>query len=531
MTAGERSGRNAANYEELWDIEGARSPSGRAFTRAFDLTHAIVRDLDGRICFWSSSMEHLYGWSRAEALGRISHDLLKTEFPTSLDEINAELVSKGYWLGELRHRARDGRTIAVSSRWVLDRDEAGSATWVIEVDNDISALKATEGLLRTKMAELQTILDTVPAIVWIAHDVECRAITGSRASYEFLGLPVGANPSLTAPDSERPAHFEVLMNGRELAPEDLPVQRAARGETIESAELEVVFPGRRSRWIFGGAVPLFNDHGQPCGAVSAFVDITDRKRADAAIRARETAEKANQAKTEFLATISHEIRTPLTTIVGVTDLLMHSSLTPRQHDQATRLKYAGEMLLALVNGILDISKIEAGKLELEQVPVDPSEVAEAALAIIRPQAEMKAIELRSEMAANLPARVRGDPLRVRQILLNLLSNAVKFTERGSVTLRVMHQPRPGAMRLRFEVADTGIGIDTAHQHRLFQRFSQIGRDGEHPSGTGLGLAISRQLVEAMGGEIGFSSRIGEGSVFWFLIPCEEIEPSASAAQR
>jgi PAS domain S-box-containing protein len=526
MTAGELVGRSAA----LWDIEGATSPSGKAFTRAFDLTHAMVRDLDGRICFWSSGMAHFYGWSRSEALGRISHDLLKTEFSSSLDEINAGLFSTGHWLGELRHRTRDGRTIVVSSHWVLDRDEAGRAAWVIEVNNDISRQKTTEGQLRANTAELQTILNTVPAIVWIAHDVECHSITGSRASYEFLGLAVGSNPSLTGPEAERPGHFKVLFNGRELASKDLPVQRAARGEAIEGAELQVAFSGGRSRWIFGNAVPLLDDHGRPCGAVSAFVDITDRKQAEAAIRARETAEQANRAKTEFLAMMSHEIRTPLTTIVGVTDLLLHGSLTPRQHDQATRLKYAGEMLLALVNGVLDMSKIEAGKLELEQLPVDPSEVAEAALAIVRPQAEMKGIELRSEMAADLPACIKADPLRLRQILLNLLSNAVKFTKRGSITLRVARELPAGAMRLRFEVTDTGIGIDVAEQDRLFQRFAQVGRDGERPSGTGLGLAISRQLAEAMGGTIDFSSRIGEGSIFWVSIPCAEMERPASSAE-
>jgi PAS domain S-box-containing protein len=514
----------------LWDIHGATSPSGKAFTRAFDLAHAMVRDLDGRICFWSSSMQRLYGWSSAEALGRVSHDLLKTEFPKQLDEINAELLSSGHWLGELRHRTRDSRTIAVSSHWVLDRDEAGRAAWIIELNNDISVQKATEELLRSNAAELKAILNAVPTIVWIAHDTQCRSIEGSRASYELLRLPAGANPSLTAPESERPVHFKVLVDGRELAAEDLPVQRAARGETIEGAELQVVFSDGTSRWIFGNAVPLFTESGQPRGAVSAFVDITDRKRAEAAIRAKDVAEQANEAKSEFLAMVSHEIRTPMTTVVGVTELLLRSNLTPRQRHQTARLKHAGEMLLALVNNILDSSKMEAGKLELEQVPLVPSEIAETALAIVQAQAEAKQIELRRELAADLPTCIKGDPMRLRQILLNLLSNAVKFTERGSITMRVSRELSADAMRLRFEVADTGIGIDMGQQDRLFQRFSQLGRGSERPSGTGLGLAISRQLVEAMGGTIGVKSRTGEGSVFWFAIPYEEIQFQAKMEQ-
>ena len=274
---GELASERAMAEGRLWDIHGALSPSGKAFARAFDLAHAMVRELDGCICFWSSSMERLYGWSRAEALGRLSHDLLKTEFPKRLEDINAELLRVGYWDGELRHRGRDGRTIIVASHWALDQDQAGRPAWIIEINSDISAQKAAESRLRANTTELETILATAPAIIWIAHDVECRAITGSHASYELLRLPVGANPSLTAPDGERPVHFKVRADGQELAPEDLPVQRAARGETIRDVEVEVVFDDGTSSWIFGNAVPLLDDEGQPRGAVSAFVDVTERK--------------------------------------------------------------------------------------------------------------------------------------------------------------------------------------------------------------------------------------------------------------
>jgi two-component system, LuxR family, sensor kinase FixL len=288
MTENAPSTESATTEERLWDIEGAPSPSGNAFARAFELAHAMIREFDGRIRFWSSSMEHLYGWSRAEALGCMSHDLLKTEFPKRLDDINAELLRVGHWHGELRHRGRDGRTIVVASHWALDRDQAGRPAWVIEVNSDISAQKAAEARLRARTAELETVLGAVPAIVWIAHDVDCRSVTGNHASSELLRLSVGANPSLTAPEGERPVHFKVRSNRQELAPEKLPVQRAARGETIRGCEVEVVFDDGTSRWIFGNAAPLLDDEGRPRGAVSAFVDVTERKEAEE--RYRRTAE-------------------------------------------------------------------------------------------------------------------------------------------------------------------------------------------------------------------------------------------------
>ena len=247
--------------------------------------------------------------------------------------------------------------------------------------------------------------------------------------------------------------------------------------------------------------------------------------------AKRAAEEANQAKSAFLALMSHEIRTPMTAVIGMTELLLDSALTMRQRHHATLLRDAGELLLAIIGDLLDMSKIEAGKLELAHVPLSPADVASAAIAILRPQAAAANIELRSELAADLPPWIKGDPTRLRQILLNLLSNALKFTERGSVVLTVMREPGGDALRLRFEIRDTGIGIDEAQQGQLFRQFSQLGSPQVRSRGTGLGLAISRHLVEAMGGTIGVKSRVGEGSLFWFTIPGVEMPSPAVPAEE
>jgi signal transduction histidine kinase/ActR/RegA family two-component response regulator len=239
---------------------------------------------------------------------------------------------------------------------------------------------------------------------------------------------------------------------------------------------------------------------------------------------KRAAEQASRAKSEFLALVSHEIRTPMTTILGMSELLIDSSLTWLQRGHATLLHEAGELLLKIIDDLLDIAKIEAGTFEPEHVPLSPKAVAEAALAITRPLAAKRALELRNEIAPDVPAWVEGDPTRLEQILLNLLSNAVKFTKRGSVGLKVTAEA--GAGRLRFEVRDTGIGIAAAQQDLLFRRFFQLGQAGDRPRGSGLGLAISRQLVEVMGGRIGVESRVGEGSIFWFSLPCRETRPPA-----
>jgi signal transduction histidine kinase/ActR/RegA family two-component response regulator len=251
-------------------------------------------------------------------------------------------------------------------------------------------------------------------------------------------------------------------------------------------------------------------------------------------KARDAAEAANRAKSAFLAGMSHEIRTPIASALGMTDLLVESNLTAQQRRWITLLRDANRSLLVIVDDLLDISKIEAGKLELVRAAISIATVAEGAAAIVERDAAAKGLDLRRELAADLPAWIEGDETRLRQILLNLLSNALKFTEHGSVTLRVMRAPgaAAGPARLRFQVADTGVGIEPAQQHLLFQRFSQVGDPAQRRSGgTGLGLAISRHLVEAMGGTIGVDTRVGAGSTFWFTIPYVETKPQAVSEER
>ena len=235
------------------------------------------------------------------------------------------------------------------------------------------------------------------------------------------------------------------------------------------------------------------------------------------------AEKANRAKSEFLANMSHEIRTPMNGILGFAQLLRDSNLPPAQQRHATHIMDAGASLLAIINDILDVSKIEAGKLELENIPFNPTALIDGAISIIRTQAAEKNLNVRVDVGADVPAYFLGDPIRLRQILLNLLSNAIKFTDRGEIGVAVTRQAGGvhGAM-LRFEVHDTGMGIPENKQRTLFENFTQVDNTiARRFGGTGLGLAISKRLAEAMGGTIGVVSIPRQGSTFWFTVDLPE----------
>jgi PAS domain S-box-containing protein len=338
---------------------------------------------------------------------------------------------------------------------------------------------------------------------------------------------------------ETPNTFDLLAEDiyRNIHPDDREHAMDAWKEHEENPDIPYNVEYRIKRadgkeiWGCSTTEVLIDDKGRPSRVVGALQNITARKLAEGAMaRALDEAEAANKAKSEFLANMSHEIRTPMNGVMGMNALLLRTPLTPEQKKYADAVRVSADCLLGIINDILDISKLEAGKVELETIDFTLGSVVEDVVELLSPRAAEKGLELASFLDDGARRSFRGDPTRLRQVMLNLLSNAIKFTDKGYVAVEVRSAAaKNGATALRLEVQDTGVGVPTEAKPRMFQKFSQAdGSITRKFGGTGLGLSICRQLVELMGGTIGVEDRAGGGSVFWIEV---ELPNGAAVVQE
>jgi PAS domain S-box-containing protein len=312
--------------------------------------------------------------------------------------------------------------------------------------------------------------------------------------------------------------FTAFIHPDDVGPTQETYSAHAAGKAVSGFENRYRCKDGSYRWLLWSATAA--DEGLIYATAR---DVTERKLMEDELRAsREKGLEASRLKSEFVASMSHEIRTPLNGVIGMTDLLRDTSLDPMQLEYVDALGASGEALLGVISDVLDFSKIEAGRLELDRTHFELRGVVEEACQTLAGPAHAKGLEIGHRVDAEVPLRVNGDRVRLRQILLNLLSNAVKFTAAGEITVRVCSQAHD---QVRFSVADTGLGIDSEKAPALFEAFAQADQSTTREyGGTGLGLAISRRLVELMGGRIGAESLEGGGSVFWFSAELPGIAP-------
>jgi PAS domain S-box-containing protein len=418
---------------------------------------------------------------------------------------------------EYKHRVGDSTvwlSATVSPVW----GTPGRFCYVVE---DITKRRRMEDTLRQQEAVLRQFVEHTPAAVAM-FDTQMRYIIASRRwseDYNLHNTPlIGRThyevfPDL--PERYREVHQQCLREGKVVSAEDC--YERASGEKI---------------WIKWEVQPWRQAEGQIGGLIMFTELVTARKQAEEALlAAKNAADAANLAKSEFVANMSHEIRTPMTAILGFADLLADPASTASDRaDYAATIRRNGEHLMGVINDILDLSKIEAGKLEIERIACNPVAIAAEVESLMRPRATERRISFRFEYDPRVPGWVKSDPLRLRQILLNLVSNAVKFTEFGGVTVRVYADGPAEQPEIRFDVADTGIGISPERAARLFEPFMQADTSTTRRfGGTGLGLAICKRLAEAMGGTIRVVSTPGQGSLFSLSIPGVDVPSPASAA--
>ncbi len=494
----------------------------------------IATDPLGKILYWNRAAEELYGWSAGEAMGRSVVELTSSaDLVERAEEIMGELKAGRSWTGELAVRRKDGSRFSALVTDTPMQDEQGNLVAIIGVSTDITEIKQTEELSRSK--KLLGLLDEeVKEYAIFLLDPEGCISNWSAGAERMKGYRAGEIVG---------RHFSVLY-----PPEDIerghPEEELRIAKELGHYEEEGFRVRKDGSRLYASVLitALHDEEGNLRGFSKVVRDVSERRRYEEELKearrtaeeAGQAAEEANRAKSDFLANMSHEIRTPMNGVIGITGLLLDTNLDDEQREYAETVRSSADNLLTILNDILDFSKIEAGKMDIEVIDFDLRTAIEESVGLLAERAHYKGLEISSLVKASVPTALEGDPGRIRQVLVNLLGNAVKFTEEGEVTLVVkLLEESDEESVVRFEVSDTGIGLTEEQRGCLFRPFSQADASmTRRYGGTGLGLAISKQLVELMGGEIGVESEPGAGSTFFFTLPLKKQregakEPEAS----
>lgn len=477
--------------------------------------------------FWVSPDARIVDVNKAacRSLGYSREELLQLRVPDVSLRFNAEkwpksfarLRQRGTFTFESNFITKDHRIypVEIVANYVKFGDKELNCAFV----RDISERKQTENKLR----ESERILNKAQEIghlgSWSLNLVTGR-LSWSDEIYRILGLPQqgGAATYKTFLDAVHPDDRE-FVNTAYLA--SLEKER-----NIYEIEHRIIRKDNGEiRYVYEKCEHLRNASGRVICSEGIALDITDRKLAEQELQlAKSAAEAANIAKSRFLATMSHEIRTPMNGVIGMLDLLHYTDLTSEQLHYTEIAKKSGLELVRLLNDILDLSRIEADRLELEISPFDLRPVINDTISLLSLQAREKALQLQTSIEADVPTLLKGDAGRLRQLITNIIGNAIKFTPQGSITLRILNEREDKKfVTLRFEVSDSGIGIPADKLEFIFEPFTQVDSSTTRRfGGSGLGLSICKRLAELMGGTIGARSTEGQGSTFWFTIVAEKL---------
>jgi PAS domain S-box-containing protein len=498
---------NARLYEE---VRQARDFLQSITTSSADAI--VTTDVRGQVTYCSPGAEELLGYSAAEMLGRRGPEFYRgglQEARTIMHRLRTEGRLRNY---ETALRAKDGRWIVVSTSLSLLRNPSGSVVGTLAIFKDITEQKRVEEALRASEVRYRDLFEkSNDPMATLTLDGIFTNI--NRAAEEEIGW---------CRDELIGCHYSRVATPAALQQWDERTRYALGGERLPRIfETEVRCKDGRILPVEARTHFIRDQSGRPVGVHGTYRDITARKQAEAALQqAKEAAEMANRAKSEFLANMSHELRTPLNAIIGFSEVLLEQMFGPlnaRQEEYLHDILSSGKCLLNLITDILDLTKIEAGKLQLQQCALPLRHLLEHSLVMVKGRAVAHNIALSLEVDADLES-VFADEQKVKQILFNLLSNAVRFTPAGGQV--GIHAKRAGAM-VQIAVWDTGVGIAPEDQQRIFEAFHQVGQGlTGKTEGSGLGLTLTRKFVELHGGTLWLESVPGGGSTFTFTLPVQ-----------